>query len=61
MLFNNKNYAFLGENASARLENARRVAENAKMRDNMLVYLGGQSYCLSHGSELVHLERSADF
>lgn len=46
VLFNNKNYAFLGENASARLENARRVAENAKMRDNMLVYLGGQSYCL---------------
>ena len=46
VLFNNKNYAFLGENAMARLENARRVAENAKMRDNMLVYLGGQSYCL---------------
>ena len=46
VLFNNKDYAFLGENAAARLENARRVAENAKMRDNMLVYLGGQSYCL---------------
>ena len=46
VLFNDKNYAFLGENAAARLENARRVAQNAKMRDNMLVYLGGQSYCL---------------
>lgn len=46
VLFNGKSYAFLGENAAARLENARRVAENAKMRDNMLVYLGGQSYCL---------------
>lgn len=46
VLFNNKSYAFLGENAAARLENARRVAENAKMSDNMLVYLGGQSYCL---------------
>ena len=46
VLFNDKSYAFLGENAAARLENARRVAQNAKMRDNMLVYLGGQSYCL---------------
>ncbi|MBE6536899.1 MAG: DEAD/DEAH box helicase [Ruminococcaceae bacterium] len=46
VLFNNKSYGFLGENAAARLENARRVAENAKMRDNMLIYLGGQSYCL---------------
>ena len=46
VLFNNKEYAFLGDNAKERLENARRVAENAKMRDNLLVYLGGQSYCL---------------
>ena len=46
VLFNKKDYLFLGDNARARLENARRVAENAKMNDNMLVYLGGQSYCL---------------
>ncbi|MBQ9069805.1 MAG: DEAD/DEAH box helicase [Clostridia bacterium] len=46
VLFNGKEYAFLGDNAKERLENARRVAENAKMRDNMLVYLGGQSYCI---------------
>lgn len=46
ILFNNKEYAFLGDNAKVRLENARRVADNAKMNDNMVVYLGGQSYCL---------------
>lgn len=46
VLFNNKEYAFLGENAKVRLENARRVAENARMNENMVVYLGGQSYCL---------------
>ncbi len=46
VLFNGKNYGFLGENAKVRLENARRVAENARMNENMVVYLGGQSYCL---------------
>ncbi len=46
VLFNRKSYPFLGENAAARLENARRVAKNAKMDENLLVFLGGQSYCL---------------
>ncbi|MBR5449644.1 MAG: DEAD/DEAH box helicase [Clostridia bacterium] len=46
VLFNNKEYPFLGENARVRLENARRVAKNAKMDKNMLVFLGGQSYVL---------------
>ena len=46
VLFNNKPYAFLCDNARERLENARRVAQNSKMDDNMLVYLGGQSYVL---------------
>ena len=46
ILFNGKEYPFLGENAVKRLENARRVAENAKMNENMVVFLGGQSYCL---------------
>ena len=46
VLFNGKEYAFLGDNAKERLENARRVAENAKMNENMVVFLGGQSYCL---------------
>ncbi len=46
VLFNNKSYPFLGDNAKERLEKARRVAANAKMNDNMLVFLGGQSYVL---------------
>ena len=46
VLFNGKEYAFLGDNAKLRLENARRVAKNAKMDENMLVFLGGQSYVL---------------
>lgn len=46
ILFNGKEYPFLGDNAVKRLENARRVAENAKMNENMVVFLGGQSYCL---------------
>ena len=46
ILFNGKKYAFLGENAAARLENARRVAANAGMRENLVVFLGGQSYVL---------------
>ena len=46
VLFNGKDYPFLGENARERLENARRVAANARMNDNAVVYLGGQSYVL---------------
>ena len=46
VLFNGKDYPFLGDNARDRLENARRVAKNAKMDERMLVHLGGQSYVL---------------
>ncbi len=46
VLFNGKDYPFLGENAAARLDNARRVAKNARMDENAVVFLGGQSYCL---------------
>ena len=46
VLFNGKEYPFLGDNAKERLEKARRVAKNARMDDNMLVFLGGQSYVL---------------
>jgi ATP-dependent Lhr-like helicase len=46
ILFNSKEYAFLGDNASERLAVARRVAANAKMQDNLVVFLGGQSYVL---------------
>lgn len=46
VLFNDKKYSFLGENAKARLENARRVAENAGMNENTVVFLGGQSYVM---------------
>ena len=42
----NKEYKFLGENAKQRLFNARQIAKKAKMDENMLVYLGGQSYVL---------------
>ncbi len=46
VLFNGKTYAFLGDNAAERLENARQVAKNAHMDENMLIFLGGQSYVL---------------
>jgi ATP-dependent Lhr-like helicase len=46
VLFGDKEYRFLGNNARERLEDARRVAQNAGMKDNMLVFLGGQSYVL---------------
>ena len=46
VLTSDKQYHFLGENASTRLENARRVAKNARVADNMVVFLGGQSYVL---------------
>ena len=46
VLFNGKDYPFLGDNAKERLAKARRVAKNARMDENMLVFLGGQSYVL---------------
>ena len=46
VLTSDKEYHFLGENARARLENARRVAKNARVADSMVVFLGGQSYVL---------------
>ena len=46
VLFNGKDYAFLGDNAKERLSNARKVAKNAGMDNNMLIFLGGQSYVL---------------
>ncbi len=46
ILFSDKQYAFLGENARARLANARKVARKAEMDKNLVVFLGGQSYCL---------------
>ena len=46
VLFNGKEYPFLGENAKERLAHARRVAKNARMDTNMVVFLGGQSYVL---------------
>ena len=46
ILFSDREYPFLLENAKERLENARRVAQRAKMDENMLVFLGGQSYVL---------------
>lgn len=46
VLTGDKKYPFLGENAASRLENARRVAQNAGMGERMLIFLGGQSYVL---------------
>ena len=46
VLTSNKEYAYLGENARARLENARRVAKNARVGDNLVIFLGGQSYVM---------------
>ena len=46
VLFNGKDYPFLGDNAKERLDHARRVAKNAGMDREMLVFLGGQSYVL---------------
>ena len=43
-LLGDKQYAYLGDNARERLENARRVAENAKMANKSVIFLGGQSY-----------------
>ena len=46
VLFNGKDYAFLGDNAKARLENARKVAKNARMDERYVIFLGGQSYVI---------------
>ena len=46
VLFSEKNYAFLGENAAQRLSQARRVAKNAGMDKSPVVFLGGQSYVM---------------
>ena len=45
-LLGDKKYSFLGANATARLENARRVAKNAGMDKRLVIFLGGQSYVL---------------
>ncbi len=46
VLFGEKEYAFLGENAKERLQKARRVAKNAGMDRSAVVFLGGQSYVM---------------
>jgi len=46
VLFGKKEYKYLGDNARQRLENARRVALNAGMDKNAVVFLGGQSFVL---------------
>lgn len=46
VLVGNKQYGFLGENAAARLDNARHVARAARLDENLVAFLGGQSYCL---------------
>ena len=46
VLFNGKSYPYLGDNAAARLENARRVAANAKMDEKSVIFLGGQSFVI---------------
>ncbi len=46
VLLGSEEYAFLGENAKHRLDNARRVAQNARVGERDVVFLGGQSYCL---------------
>ena len=46
VLFNGKEYRFLSENAKARLEDARHLAENTRMDRNRVISLGGQSYVM---------------
>jgi len=46
VLFCDKDYSYLGENAKARLENARRVAANAGMDKGLVSFLGGQSFVI---------------
>ena len=45
VLLGNEEYPYLGENARARLDNARRVARNAKVGERSVVFLGGRSWC----------------
>ena len=44
VLFGDKQYAYLGDNARQRLDNARVVAQNAGMDKSCVIFLGGQSY-----------------
>lgn len=44
VLLGDKQYAYLGDNARQRLDNARAVAQNAGMDKSCVVFLGGQSY-----------------
>ena len=46
ILFEDKEYAYLGPNAAARLETARHLAKNTGMANSMLVPIGGSSFCL---------------
>ena len=45
VLLGDNEYPFLGDNASDRLSLVRRVAKNARLEENNVVHLGGQSYC----------------
>ena len=44
VLLGDEEYAYLGANARARLDNARRVAKNARVGDKCVIFLGGQSF-----------------
>ena len=44
VLLGDKQYAYLGDNARQRLDNARVVAQNAGMDKSCVIFLGGQSY-----------------
>ncbi len=46
VLCGDKEYPYLKPNAEKRLEAARRVAANAKIKENMLISLGGSTKCL---------------
>ena len=46
VLFSDKKFSYLGENAATRLDQARRVAKNASVDKSAVVFLGGQSYVL---------------
>ena len=43
-LFGDKIYSYLGENARARIDLARKVAENSRINERSVIYLGGVSY-----------------
>ena len=43
-LFGDKIYSYLGENAKERMDLARKVAENARIKEHSVIYLGGVSY-----------------